>query len=528
MAQEFIDFIKRTISLQDKEYLLIRDFEYRWKLFLRHERLGLLLVDKMEAFLTYPRESFVPEIRSLVADVERHLTISLRYVSEADTDSVNINRIVSQETQDWDTAIKMLENDVLEIRRNADLLPEGQVKRALVLLLDDLDKEREIESKEEKINAFVRKLIVELREIVQEEREIVEQEINILQQVYRFDGTIIIEKKEGSEKLVEHIEQGNTQLRKGIRALRELLLKEHGRVINPYTALMDQKSLILKALARRTTEKVVTAKMIRYDLGQLTPPQAERYLALLEGKITTLEDNSAKFYLRFKRIFTRKRDRRKYSKEDTLAATVDEMKARLHYDPLMGVGNKEYFATALSEKIDFISRLGGVVALLYLDLDKFKLVNDTYGHPVGDEVLKVAGKVARQSIAPGDIICRIGGEELAVIFSQVLSFSQAQDRSEIIRANIAQECPELILSLQKTAGSLKVLQKDIKSKERTITISGGLACVEIPQSVLGEQSIDAIASKLIELADQRLYAAKEAGRNRIHFGSFKYTEAKKA
>ncbi|MSR85910.1 diguanylate cyclase [Candidatus Woesearchaeota archaeon] len=527
MAAEFIDFIKKTIFLQDKEYLLIRDFEYRWKLFLRHEKLGLLLVDKTEAFITYPKESLVLEIRSLAIDVEKHLTLSLRYVSEADVDSVNIDRVVSDETADWDAAIKMLEKDVLEIRRNADLLPEGQTKRALVIALDDLDKERDISSKETKLNLFVRKIIVELREIIQEERQILEKEIAILQQVYRFDATVIIERKENSENLVEHIKEGNTHFREGIRALRELFLKERGRVINPYTALMDQKSIVLKTLERHATKEVVTAKMIHYDLGQLTAPQAERYLGLLEGKLANLEDNSAKFYLRFKSFFTRKRDRRKYAKEDTLAATVDEMKARLHFDPLMGVGNKEYLPIALSEKIESVSRLGGIVALLYLDLDKFKLVNDTYGHPMGDEILKAAGKVARQSVAPGDIICRIGGEELSVIFSQVISFSQAQDRAEIIRANIAKECPEIILSLQKATGSLKLLQKDLKSGERTITISGGLACMEVPQLLLVEKSIDAIASMLIGLADQKLYTAKEAGRNRIHMGSLKYSPDKK-
>lgn len=69
--------------------------------------------------------------------------------------------------------------------------------------------------------------------------------------------------------------------------------------------------------------------------------------------------------------------------------------------------------------------------------------------------------------------------------------------------------------MERSSSSLKTLQNDLRNGNRTITISGGLACMELLQERLEKNSIDAIATKLIEVADQKLYASKQSGRNRI-------------
>lgn len=523
MVAKFVDYIKRIISLQKQEYNIIRDFEYRLKLFQRHEKLALILMDKTEAFLVNPKNATAGEISLVREELQKVIAMSLRYVSESDVEDIHTSSVASEERQDWDEAILRLETDVIEIRRNADVLPDGEVKRALIVFLDDLDKEKEIAIKETKVNSYLEKLLAELRMIIQEEKEILEQELGLLQQIYSFDPKIILEKKDSAEQGKESLRAANTHLREKIKTINNILSKEQGRVINPYTALMDQKSIVIKTLEKRKKQKIVTSDMIISDLRQLSPPQAERYLALLEEKeLINLEDSSSKFYLRFKRFFMRKRDRRKFGKEDTLAATIDDMKQRLQYDPLMGVGNKEYFPEALRRKIDSVARTGGIVSLFYFDLDKFKEVNDTYGHSVGDEVLKTVGKVARDSLSSGDIICRIGGEELAVIFKQGNSFNEAQQNAESIRANIESKCKRILLEKERSSSSLKSLQKDLSSGDRKITISGGLAGMEMPQTFLDEKSLEDIATKLIDIADKKLYEAKQKGRNKILSGSFTY------
>ncbi len=522
MAAEFVDYIQKIIKLQKREYNLIRDFDYRWKLLLRHEQLALSLIDKTEDFFRNPTRIIADEISLVVKDLQTHITLSLRYVSDSDLEDIHISRVVSEETQDWDEAILKLERDVVEIRRNADLLPDGEVKHALVVFLNDLEKEKEIAEKETKINSYLEKLLEALRTIIEEEKEILEQDLGLLQQVYTFNPKIILNKEIVAEELKTHVRQANTKLRENIKALQNVFSKEKGRVINPYTALIDQKSIVIKTLEKRKAQKVLTTRMIKSDLKQLSPPQAERYLALLEETgLSKLEDASLKFYLRFKRFFIRKRDKRKYAREDILTATIEDMKQKLQYDTLMGVGNKEYFRPALLERIASITRNGGIVSLLYFDLDKFKDINDAYGHPAGDEVLKAVGEVTRDSVSAGDIICRIGGEEIAVIFKEVSSFSQAQQHAESIRVHIETECKRIIVN-REAYSSIKSIQRDLQSGKKNITISGGLASIEISKTFLDEKSLSDIAARLIEIADKKLYDAKHSGRNKILSGSFTY------
>ena len=84
-------------------------------------------------------------------------------------------------------------------------------------------------------------------------------------------------------------------------------------------------------------------------------------------------------------------------------------------DPLTGCLNRRGFDQALAREIGRASRSGSAVALLALDLDHFKLINDTHGHLVGDEVLRAAGALLNQACRTGDVVARTGGEEFAVL-----------------------------------------------------------------------------------------------------------------
>ncbi len=104
-------------------------------------------------------------------------------------------------------------------------------------------------------------------------------------------------------------------------------------------------------------------------------------------------------------------------------AAAANQNARLHeetqrlatVDQLTGVFNYRYFNETLSLEVDRARRLGYAVGLLMLDLDKFKLVNDTFGHPIGDAALRAVAEVLRTSLRQTDVVSRCGGEEFAVI-----------------------------------------------------------------------------------------------------------------
>ncbi len=98
---------------------------------------------------------------------------------------------------------------------------------------------------------------------------------------------------------------------------------------------------------------------------------------------------------------------------------VKSAEAHLHYlahiDPITGLPNRHAFNERLSLAISKVNQFGGSVGLLLLDLDNFKIVNDTLGHPSGDLLLKLVAQRLLECMRSGDVICRIGGDEFAII-----------------------------------------------------------------------------------------------------------------
>jgi diguanylate cyclase len=132
-------------------------------------------------------------------------------------------------------------------------------------------------------------------------------------------------------------------------------------------------------------------------------------------------------------------------------------------------------------------RLGGQVALLLCDIDHFKKVNDTYGHPFGDEALREVAKVLRDTVRTIDLAARYGGEEFTVILENT-------DRKGALL--LAERIRTQIEALRLLCGTTPV----------PLTMSLGIA-------IYPEHSSD--TTTLIAKADQALYAAKEGGRNQV-------------
>ena len=131
-------------------------------------------------------------------------------------------------------------------------------------------------------------------------------------------------------------------------------------------------------------------------------------------------------------------------------------------------------------ELDQCQWVGREMAVLMLDLDYFKGINDTYGHAMGDAVLKQVGQILRSAVRRTDRVYRYGGEEFVVILPQI-DLRVAYERAEQIRLSIAQ---------------------NVKVCDETVTCSIGIA-----------HGIDIKSTFLI--ADQALYQAKKSGRNTI-------------
>lgn len=156
-------------------------------------------------------------------------------------------------------------------------------------------------------------------------------------------------------------------------------------------------------------------------------------------------------------------------------------------DPLTGAYNRRYFDEQAKAECARAHRYSQSLAILMLDLDKFKLVNDTHGHAAGDEVLKAVVKTGSKTLRKSDVLARYGGEEFVVLLPHA-GISEAIMLAERLRKAIE----DMIVPF----GTL-----DLK-----ITVSIGA-------STLAEQ--EAGISTMLARADQALYTAKTNGRNRV-------------
>jgi len=167
-----------------------------------------------------------------------------------------------------------------------------------------------------------------------------------------------------------------------------------------------------------------------------------------------------------------------------------ELDSRAYTDRLTGLPNRAAFDDFLGGQVQ--SRLEGklprALGLVLVDVDHFKRFNDTYGHQVGDEVLRMIGSILRRMTRKGDLPARYGGEEFVVVAPQTTPFG-------------------LKTMAERLRGAIEAEILEIDGQKLSVTASFGGACIA---NVEGPRDGEA----LVKLADRFLYRAKEAGRNR--------------
>ena len=173
--------------------------------------------------------------------------------------------------------------------------------------------------------------------------------------------------------------------------------------------------------------------------------------------------------------------------------SLDEVFQRQMYesalrDDLTKTFNKKYFTDRLESEFAFAMRTRADLSLVALDLDHFKEINDTYGHPAGDHVLSDMAQVVTTLIRAEDVFARVGGEEFAVI-CRGADNAEGQAVAERVRGAVAGH------------------GFSVEGTEIPVAVSAGVA--SIPDARIAD------AQALIAAADQALYEAKRAGRNRV-------------
>src|SRR6195256_5968146 len=164
---------------------------------------------------------------------------------------------------------------------------------------------------------------------------------------------------------------------------------------------------------------------------------------------------------------------------------VERVKQLAYLDGLTGIFNRRFFELRIMEQIERARRYGTGMAVIMVDIDQFKRLNDEFGHLLGDEVLRQVSSVFNQQLRKIDVVCRYGGEEFGILLTQT-SAEHALSVAEKLRRSIE--------------------QWQFPGVPRTVTISAGVAALPDHGTTRDD---------LVRAADTGLYAAKQAGRNQV-------------
>jgi diguanylate cyclase (GGDEF)-like protein/PAS domain S-box-containing protein len=175
--------------------------------------------------------------------------------------------------------------------------------------------------------------------------------------------------------------------------------------------------------------------------------------------------------------------------EKALQTHLDQLKKEASEDALTGVANRKYMQAIIESKIREYKTVGVPFGLSFIDIDNFKRVNDTYGHEIGDEILKLMVKTVSSSLRKHDRIGRWGGEEFIILLTDI-----DQNGLALVSEKIRQLVENSKLRLPE--------------QELSVTISMGSS------KVCDDDTVDS----LVQRCDQLMYNSKKTGKNKVSLG----------
>ena len=166
---------------------------------------------------------------------------------------------------------------------------------------------------------------------------------------------------------------------------------------------------------------------------------------------------------------------------------VDELRQSVFTDPLTGIGNRRYLEEGLHIAKMGMERGVGIAGMIFIDIDNFKNINDTYGHEAGDKILLMVVRTLKHNLRGTDLLGRWGGDEFMAIIQDVQELSILQDVAKKLRVMVESS------------------RLDLETARLFTTVSIGATLIKANETY----------EKFFERADQLMYKSKQAGRNQI-------------
>jgi diguanylate cyclase (GGDEF)-like protein len=231
---------------------------------------------------------------------------------------------------------------------------------------------------------------------------------------------------------------------------------------------------ILAAIAGMTTMALAAWSYVGWRLSRIA---GALEATLVEDTVVSLRETGIPAERRLARAF------------NAAAGAFLQTEARATHDRLTGIANRETLLTTLVAEVERAVRHYKPLSVAFIDIDRFKPINDTYGHNSGDAVLRQVAAIIADNLRPSDMFGRYGGEEFMLILPETMP-DEAVEVAERLRDMVAQT-PLLIARQQST----------------NVTISLGIA---------GGRGSELQVDALVDQADAAMYAAKSLGRNRTY------------
>ncbi len=171
--------------------------------------------------------------------------------------------------------------------------------------------------------------------------------------------------------------------------------------------------------------------------------------------------------------------------QSKLEKQKDALEHKAHNDGLTGIANRVFFNATLSEAIQDAKNSNKKVALFFIDLDDFKEINDTLGHHVGDETLKIIAKRLTKVVRNVDTVARLGGDEFSVIIKNLESIKDVQSLANKI---------------------ITTVSSPMKIEDNTVSVSCSLGISVYPDNAQDDEA-------LLKYSDEAMYRAKKSGKN---------------
>ena len=282
-----------------------------------------------------------------------------------------------------------------------------------------------------------------------------------------------------AETTVRELEQALEKHRRGIKKFQENLVCRTA----PRRQVLKSDSNTLTAFGKwyaNTTNDYIRGHPGFADMGR-----HHRHMHTVAHKLAKLVKADKSISPKLYREFVVAVDKFKFSVRVVLLEARDMLR---YTDSLTGLANRHMMKVQLNQEWERASRRDSLCSISMMDLDRFKLVNDTYGHAVGDVVLKIVARYMAAHLRRYDQVFRYGGEEFLILLPDT-DPEQAGRALTRLRRGIAQQPIDVG-----------------HGKELTVTASFGVAALDC----------NLPPARSIEHADEALYIAKEAGRNRVH------------